>query len=82
MDFNEFIVRDRQVCGGVPVVKGTRVLLRTILACLADGDDEAQLLKSFPSLQPEHVRAAIRFAALSAMEDMPWSGAPSLAGSI
>lgn len=63
------IVRDRQICGGEPVFKGTRVLLRTVLASLADGDSVQDILTAFPTLESEHVRAAIAFAAASAEED-------------
>jgi len=35
--YKERIARDRGICGGEPVFKGTRVTLRTVLATLADG---------------------------------------------
>ena len=82
MDYRKYIVRNKKICGGAPVFKGTRVTLRTILACLDDGDSEEQLIDSFPTLNKTHVRAAIAFAAASAVDDMPYAGAPSLAGSI
>ena len=63
---NERIVRDPAICGGQPVFKGTRVTLRTVLASLADGDSEAEILLSFPSLQSSDIGAAIAFAAASA----------------
>lgn len=59
----ESIVRDPRVCGGEPVFKGTRVLLRTVLASLADGDKEEDLLDAFPTLTREHIWAAVAFAA-------------------
>jgi len=37
MNYEEYIIRDVTICGGEPVVKGTRVTLRTILASLAEG---------------------------------------------
>ncbi|MFZ4615429.1 MAG: DUF433 domain-containing protein [Rectinemataceae bacterium] len=37
VSYSEVIVRDPAICGGEPVVKGTRVTLRTILASLAEG---------------------------------------------
>jgi len=37
MEYHDHIDRDPQVCGGEPVFKGTRVTLRAVLACLADG---------------------------------------------
>lgn len=72
------IVRDRQVCGGEPVFKGTRVLLRTVLASLAVGDSEEEVLAAFPTLKSEDVRAAIAFAAASAEEDLPVPAAPNI----
>ena len=38
------IVRDRQICGGEPVFKGTRVTLRSVLATLAAGDNPDDIL--------------------------------------
>lgn len=46
--FVERIVRDPQTCGGEPVFKGTRVLLRTVLASLAAGDTAEDILADFP----------------------------------
>jgi len=65
------IIRDRGICGGEPVFKGTRVTLRTVLASLADGDSVEEILADFPSLKAEDVEAAIVFAAASAEEDLP-----------
>ena len=75
MDYRQYIVRDRRVCGGEPVFKGTRVTLRTVLASLAEGAGIQDILDDFPTLTEDHVRAAIAFAAASAQEDLP---APSL----
>lgn len=62
MDTDSLIVRDPHICGGSPIFRGTRVPLRTILASLAEGDDEASILKAFPTLhastcaQPSRLR--------------------------
>jgi uncharacterized protein (DUF433 family) len=72
------IVRDRQICGGEPVFKGTRVTLRSVLATLAAGDNPDDILADFPSLKPEDIQAAIAFAAASAEEDLPVPAAPDL----
>jgi uncharacterized protein (DUF433 family) len=71
MNYRERIVRDPKIAGGEWTLKGTRVTLRTVLASLSDGDTVEDILKAFPSLTEEHVRAAIAFAADSAREDMP-----------
>ncbi len=78
MEPTELIVRDRRICGGDPVFRGTRVPLRTVLASLADGDSEEDVLRGFPTLSAEHVRAAIAFAAAAAVDDMPYAGLPSI----
>jgi len=64
MDYASFIVRDMKVCGGEPVIRGTRVPLRTVLASLAEGAQVDQILKDFPTLTAEAVRAVIAFVAV------------------
>ena len=77
MDYQNYIIRDPKICGGEPVIKGTRVTLRTILASLAEGASFDELLEDFPSLKEQDVRAAIAFAAASAAEDLPLKSLPS-----
>ncbi|AUX30629.1 MULTISPECIES: DUF433 domain-containing protein [Sorangium] len=36
--------RDPLLCGGAPVIKGTRVTLSTLLASLSDGDSIEHIL--------------------------------------
>jgi uncharacterized protein (DUF433 family) len=76
MDYQNYIIRDPKICGGEPVIKGTRVTLRTILASLAEGASFDELLEDFPSLKEQDVRAAIAFAAASAAEDLPLKSLP------
>ena len=78
MNYAQRIHRDPQICGGQPVFRGTRVLLRTVLASLAEGDTAEQILAAFPTLKPEDVQAAIAFAAASAEEDLPVPAVPSI----
>ena len=67
MNYQDRIIRDPRVCGGEPVIKETRVTLRTVLSSLAEGASIAEILADFPSLTEEDVRAAIAFAAASAL---------------
>ena len=71
MNYQDRIVRDPQIVGGEPILKGTRVTLKTVLASLAEGATTAEILADFPTLSEEDVWAAIAFAAGSAQEDMP-----------
>ena len=71
MGYLERIVRDPAICGGEPVVKGTRVTIRTVLASLSDGETIESIVEAFPTLGEADVRAVIAFAAASAREDLP-----------
>lgn len=78
MEYRQFIARDPKVCGGEPVIKGTRVTVRTVLASLAEGAKVEEILEDFPTLKEEDVRAVIVFAAASAEEDLPVQSVPDI----
>lgn len=78
MNYHEYITRDPGICAGQPVMVGTRVPLRTVLESLAEGASVREILEDFPSLQEEHVRAAISFAAVAAAEDLPVPELPAV----
>jgi uncharacterized protein (DUF433 family) len=74
MDYTKHFTQDPRICGGETVIRGTRVTLRTVLASLAEGASIEEVLKDFPTLKQEDVRAVIAFAAASAEEDLPVPG--------
>jgi uncharacterized protein (DUF433 family) len=74
--YQDRITRDPEICGNEPVIKGTRVTLRTVLASLAEGDSPQDIIRDFPTLTAEDVRAVIAFAAASAEEDLPLPALP------
>ena len=78
MNYQAYITRSRRVCGGEPVIRGTRVTVRTILASLAEGGTVEEILSDFPTLSEDAVRAVIAFAAESAEEDMPVPSTPTV----
>jgi uncharacterized protein (DUF433 family) len=78
MDYHQYIVRDPGICGGEPVIRGTRVTIRTILASLAEGASGKEILEDFPTLTEEDVQAVIAFAAVSAAEDLPIPSVPAI----
>jgi uncharacterized protein (DUF433 family) len=75
-DYHQFIRRDPAICGGEPVITGTRVTIRTVLASLAEGATVAEIVADFPTLTEEAVWAVVAFAAASAQEDLPLSATP------
>ena len=76
--YQRYIVRDPKICAGEPVVVGTRVTVRTLLASLAEGLTVEEIIKEYPTLKPDAVRAVIAFAAASAEEDLPVPAMPDL----
>ena len=65
---NERIVSDLHVCGGEPVLKGTRIPVHVVLSHLAAGEDAEQILKNFPRLTREDIQACLEYASFLATE--------------
>ncbi len=67
--WTEFLTRDPEICSGQLCAKGTRVPVGVILDSLAEGSTAAEVLASYPSLRPEHLEAALSYAAELAREE-------------
>ena len=63
MDGKEYISVDPQVCHGKACIRGTRVMVSVVLDNLAAGLSVDEVLRSYPSLTREAVKAAIAYAA-------------------
>ena len=63
MHWEEHITLAPGVRGGKPCVRGTRITVYDVLEYLAGGMTEARILKDFPDLTPETIRACLSFAA-------------------
>ena len=63
MNWRERITVDPLVCHGKACVKGTRIMVSIILDNLAEGVSEEEILKSYPLLSPNDIKAAIAYAA-------------------
>ena len=57
------ITRNPEVMGGKPCIRGMRVTVGTILGLLASGHGEEEILKAYPYLEPDDIRAALSYAA-------------------
>lgn len=62
MDWKPFIHTDAAICGGRPVIKGTRITVEMILEDLAHGATAQDILRSYPHLPKEAVPASLSFA--------------------
>jgi len=57
---------DPGIMDGLPVFAGTRVPVRVVLECLAEGMSTEEINLAFPTLEPEHIPAALKFSGLLA----------------
>jgi len=60
---NEWIVADRNICGGKPTIKGTRIMVKNILGMMAGGYSVDKVISAYPELTQEIVTAALQYAA-------------------
>jgi uncharacterized protein (DUF433 family) len=67
--WRDYLVSDLQICGGQVCAKGTRIPVTVILDSLAEGNTREEILRSYPSLTPEHLDAALVYAAELAREE-------------
>jgi len=56
---------DPAIMMGKPVIRGTRITVELILRKLAEGVTESELLKDYPHLTTEDIRAAVAYGAAS-----------------
>ncbi|KAA0005211.1 MAG: DUF433 domain-containing protein [Thermoplasmata archaeon] len=56
------IVIDEEICGGKPVIKGTRISVEFILELLSNGWTYEEILKNYPQLKKEDILEAIKYA--------------------
>ena len=54
---------DPGICGGKPIIKGTRIVVRNILGMMAGGYTVGKILAAYPELTPEMISAALECAA-------------------
>ena len=68
MNWRNRITSSPAVCHGKACIAGTRIMVSVILDNLAAGVSREDILKSYPSLQPDDIDAAISYAAELARE--------------
>lgn len=62
MDWRNHIETKAGVMGGRPVIKNTRVTVELLLEWLAAGWSEEEILRNYPRITPQDLRAVHAFA--------------------
>ena len=69
------ITADPTQMGGVPCLRGLRIPVATVVAMVADGMVEAEILAAYPDLDRDDITEALRFAAEAVRErELPLVG--------
>ncbi len=63
MKYAERITFNPNQCGGRPCIRGMRVRVKDVLEMLAAGVSETEILKDFPYLEADDIRACLEYAA-------------------
>ena len=57
------ITIDPAICNGKPTIRGKRITVQTVLEFLGAGESREEILRQYPSLEPEDIDACLAFAA-------------------
>lgn len=63
MDYRKFITIDPEQRAGKPCVRGMRITVYEVLDYLASGMTQEEVLKDFPYLTVDDIRACLAYAA-------------------
>ena len=61
MNWNQFIVSDKNVLLGKPTIIGTRISVEHIVSLFAQGWTEETILNNYPNLKKEHLQSVFAF---------------------
>ena len=68
MNWKQYITWDPEILHGAVCLSGTRIPVSVVLDSLAANETRERILEQYPSLGPEHISAAIAYAADLARE--------------
>jgi uncharacterized protein (DUF433 family) len=63
MDYKDRITIEPGKRGGKPCIRGLRITVSDVLEYLASGMTEDEILRDFPDLERDDIRASLAFAA-------------------
>ena len=63
MDYERVITIEPDKCGGKPCIRGMRITVYDLLAYLASGMSQEDILRDFPDLTQDDLHACLAFAA-------------------
>lgn len=67
MDYSRITVDPAQM-DGRPCIRSLRIPVATVVAMVADGMDDREILSAYPDLEAEDIRVALHYAAEAVQE--------------
>ena len=68
---------DPAVCGGRPCIRGTRIWVALLLDMMASGTSEVEIMREYPQLTADDLRAALAYGAELARDRfVTWPSGP------
>lgn len=61
MNWKDYIVSDKEILLGKPIIKGTRLSVEHIISLLAQGWTEDQIFENYPRLTKESIQAVFLY---------------------
>lgn len=61
MEWQQYITSDKMILPGKPIIKGTRISVELILELFGSGWTENQILKAYPNLSTDSLRAVFAY---------------------
>jgi len=65
LDWENRIVIDPEILLGKPIIKGTRLAVDFVIDLLAQGWSESEILRNYPGLSREDIKACLGYASAS-----------------
>ena len=77
---DDTIVSDPEILGGMPIIRGTRVLAYDLAASVKAGIPRDRILAAYPTIKEHHLDLAVAYAEANPLQDRtiglsPWPGA-------
>ena len=58
------IISNPDICNGKPVIKGTRITVKSVMSFIIAGNKDDKVLKNFPRLSADDLQACKEFKAV------------------
>jgi uncharacterized protein (DUF433 family) len=76
---DDTIVSDPEILGGMPVIKGTQVLVYDVAASVQAGIPRDRILAAYPTIKEHHLDLAVAYAEANPLQGQtrgfsPWTG--------